>query len=277
MGKRAFLAAGLVVAFLAFDFLSPALPSSGPRMPWGMLVTSGVVIGQINLIATWGALGPGNVVVRMPWSILLGIFTWYAMMLGFRAWRPENLGSPDLALLGPMILGGVIVAQVPLWIASKRFRWRLINLEDRGNDLDGGPLQFNVRHMLLVMFLVALALGPARIVLPPLALDVFQLEGTLGVILTAIVVTNLVMTVPCIWGALVKANPVSPLAWSVYCAVVTAIEFGALCLMLGSPGSDWLETLFGFFLVNLLQCATVYFVLRRFRAVGFRLVHVSPV
>lgn len=53
---------------------------------------------------------------------------------------------------------------------------------------------------------MALALGPARLVLPsptPYGLD---LDDQLVVILAAVVFTNLVMTVPCIWGALVKVK-----------------------------------------------------------------------
>ena len=239
-----------------------------------MLAVSGVFIGQVNLIATWGALGPGNVVVRLPWSILLGVLTWYAIVLGFRAWRPEFLDNPDLVLLGPVLLGGIMVAQIPLWIAGKWFRWRLINLEDGGIASEDGPLQFNVRHVLLVMFLVALALGPARLVLPSMTFDGLYLADELAVILSTVVVTNLVMTVPCIWGALVRSNAIPLLVWPVYCAVVTAAEFGTLCVLLGSPGSDWREVLLAFFLLNLLQCVTVYFALRLFRAVGFRLVRV---
>ena len=110
--------------------------------------------------------------------------------------------------------------------------------------------------MILVMFLVALALGSAQLVLPsPDFAGLYHLGGESVVILGAIVVTNLVMTVPCIWGALVKSNPVPLLAWPVYCAFVTAIEFTALCFLLGPPGADSREVFMAFLLFNVLQCA----------------------
>jgi hypothetical protein len=266
-------AASAVVGFLAFDFMAPTLLMLQEDL--GMGVAVGVIVGQVNLIATWGALGPGNVVVRLPWSILLGAFSWYSIVLGIQAWSTRGHINSGLVLLGPVILGGVVVAQIPLWIGAKSFRWRLINLKNAGGEPADGPLQFNVRHMLVVMFLVALALGPARLVLPPEAFDGLRLEDEMVVILAALVGTNLVMTVPCIWGALIKTNPVPPLAWPVYCAVVTAVEFGSLCMLLGPPSLDWSEALLVFFLLNLSQCATVYFALRLFRAVGFRLVRAA--
>lgn len=271
------VAAGLaVIGFLVFDFIAPAFMDFDEDWIWLTMLVIGVYVGQVNLIATWGALGPGNVVVRLPWSILLGFLTWYSMVLGFWTWRPAELDNQDIILLGPIILGGIIVAQIPLWIAGQSLRWRLIDVEDAGSEPAGGPLQFSLWHMLLVMVFVALALGPARLVLPSLDFDGLHLDDELTAILAAIVITNLVMTVPCIWGALVKSNPVPPLAWPAYCAVVTAVEFGSLCVVLGSPGSDWMEILLAFLLLNLSQCATVYFLLRIFRAVGFRLVQASP-
>ena len=275
MGRQTRLTVGTVMSLLAFDFIAPAFPFF--EEPWGMLAMWGVIVGQVNLIATWGALGPGNVVIRLPWSILLGVLTCCALALGLRAWRWGVAGDDFVALMGPVILGGVVVAQIPLWIAGRCFRWRLINLEDGSGDSQHGPFQFNVRHMILVMFLVALALGSAQLVLPsPDFAGLYHLGGESVVILGAIVVTNLVMTVPCIWGALVKSNPVPLLAWPVYCAFVTAIEFTALCFLLGPPGADSREVFMAFLLFNVLQCATVYFVLRLFRAVGFRLVRVAP-
>jgi len=271
------VAAGLaVIGFLVFDFIAPAFMELRQERMWLTALLIGVCVGQINLIATWGALGPGNVVVRLPWSILLGVLTWYSMTLGFRAWRPMDLRSHEVFPLGAVLLGGLVVAQVPLWIAGKSFRWRLVDLKDPTIRPTGGPLQFRIWHMLLGMVFVALALGLGRVVLPSGHLHGLYLEDELVAILIAMVVTNLVMTVPCIWGALVKSNPVPPVVWPAYCALATAVEFGVLCGVLGSPGPDAGEVFMAFFLLNLSQCATVYFVLRIFRAVGFLLIRVLP-
>lgn len=238
----------------------------------------GVIVGQINLIATWGAVGPGNVVTRLPWSILLGVLTWYATMLGLEVWLPGNRNDPDLVLVGPLILFGIVVTQIPLWIARKSFRWRLINLEDENSDSEDGPLQFSIRHMLLVMLLVALALGPAQLVLPSMRLRaLFYHVDELAAVLAMLVVTNLIMAVPCVWGALVKSIPFPPQIWPVFCAVVAAAEVGVFWLAFAPVSVGLIEVLLAFFLFNLLQCATVYFTLRLFRAAGYRLVRVAKV
>ena len=275
MGKRTCLAAGSVIAFLTFDFVAPVLPIY--REPWAMLAVSavlGVIVGQINLIATWGAVGPGNVVTRLPWSILLGTLTWYATILGLRVWLPRALNDPDLVSVGPLILFGIVVTQIPLWIARKSFRWRLINLEDENSDLEDGPLQFSIRHVLL---LVALALGPAQLVLPSMRLRaLFYHVDELVALLAMLVVTNLIIAVPCGWSALVKSIPFPPQIWIVFCAVVTAAEVGVFWLAFAPVSVGLIEVLPAFFLFNLLQCATVYFTLRLFRATGYRLVRVYP-
>jgi hypothetical protein len=267
------VAAGLgVIGFLVFDFLSPAFIEFDEDRIWITALSVGVCVGQINLIATWGALGPGNVVVRLPWSILLGVLMWYAMALGLQAWRPMEIRGDDLVLLGGVLLGGVVVAQIPLWIAGKSLGWRLVDPKVAPIGPTSGPLQFSLWHMLLGMVFVALALGTAKLVLPSGDIHGLAPEPELVVILIAMVVTNLVMTVPCIWGALVKSNPVPPLAWPFYCVLVTGIEFAVLCAVLGSPGPDSSEVFVAFLLLNLSQCATVYVVLQVFRTLGFRLV-----
>ncbi len=53
MGRRMCLTDGSVIAFLAFDFLAPAFPFY--EGVWCKMAVSAVLIGQVNLIATWGA------------------------------------------------------------------------------------------------------------------------------------------------------------------------------------------------------------------------------
>jgi len=271
------LAGWATVGFLAFDFISIAfLELASFDSVFVTAIVTGVYVGQINLTATWGALGPGNIVVRLPWSILLGILMWYAFAVGSRAVNSRAVTDPDFIVLGPIILGGIIVVQIPLWIAVKSFRWRLIDLEDEARESGDGPLQFSIRHLFLVTVFVALASGLGRVVLPPFEADMLRLDGEVVAVLAALVATNLVITVPCIWGALVKSNPIPPVVWPAYCFAATLIEFSALCVVLGSPGGEAGEVLAAFLILNLLQCATVYLVLRAFRRVGFRLVRTSP-
>ena len=144
MGRQTRLTVGTVMSLLAFDFIAPAFPFF--EEPWGMLAMWGVIVGQVNLIATWGALGPGNVVIRLPWSILLGVLTCCALALGLRAWRWGVAGDDFVALMGPVILGGgrrradsaldrgqvlsVAVDQLGGW--ERRFAARTVSIQTSG-------------------------------------------------------------------------------------------------------------------------------------------------
>jgi hypothetical protein len=60
-------------------------------------------------------------------------------------------------------------------------------------------------------------------------------------------------------------------AWIVYCVVLTMVEFGVLCLLLGTPDSRATVVVVAFLLLNLSQCATVLgsFLLLRLAGVRF--------
>jgi hypothetical protein len=244
-----------------------------------MAMALGVLIAQVNLIAVWAVLAPGNIVVRMPWSFLLAMAMWYAVVLGVRI-PGLALGLSDSLAIGMGVLFSAIIAQVPLWIAKKVFGWRLIRGAGDAGPSPPGPWQFNLRHLLLATFLLAVALSPLHRVLPPGPIDHFAVGGDffvfLGVAMLGILLYNLFITVPCIW-VMTSTLPtvVLALAWLFYCGSLTGIEIGALNLILGPGGNAGREFLL-LLLLNVCQGATVFGTLRIFRALGFRLVRASP-
>ena len=76
----------------------------------------GICIGEVNLIATWAALASGNVLLRLPWSMLLGVIMWYALIIGNRmldaieTWSGGSIyyhssfGRGEAVLLGIVLL-----------------------------------------------------------------------------------------------------------------------------------------------------------------------------
>lgn len=267
---------GLVVcAFLAVDFVTPRFIEELDE--FAMMVLIGICIGQINLIAIWSAFAPGNVVVRLPWSILLGVLMWYALVLGFRS-ESGYFSLGDAAVLGIVLFSGLVVLQIPLWIAARVFRFRLATWDAPAIQTEGARSQFYIRHIMLgmVFLSLALALAPARMVLPEGDLNNLDMGGELLVLLVAMVICNIVVTVPCIWGAFLKWLVVAPIAvgWLVYCAILTGMEYLILCVLLGAPGDD--EVPFLMYLMNITQCATVFGTLLILRGLGFQLVRTSP-
>jgi len=219
--RLALLTGPVIAAFLVVDCVA-SWEFCHPQDWWclaGVLV--GTCIGQVNLIAAWAVLAPGNIVVRIPWTLLLGMLMWYALTLGNRA---GGYNSPeDVVVLGTILLVGVTVTQVPLWIAKKVFRWRL---HREGIDVAPSPReerQFNLKHLLIGTFLLALALAPLQEVLPPGSMAHFRPGGELFAVVGAVLLCNLLVTVPCIWGAFASRRALLPLVvgWVCYCGVLT--------------------------------------------------------
>ena len=276
--RRALIGA-LICVLLAADLVTPLFFDFQSELLVGVFV--GICIGQVNLIAAWAALAPGNVLFRLPWSMLLGVLMWYSLVLGHRLQElldslgvvssHSDLDMGETVLLGIILVVGIIVAQIPLWVAGQVFRWKLVCGEMPENI---HRPQFNLRHLLLGMFLLSLLLGAARVILPTEGRWSLHMDDELWAILGAVILCNLLITVPCIWGSFVPTALMLPLAiaWTAYCAVLTLVEFGVLCLFLGSPGSDTVEIVIAFLLLNLSQCGTVLGSFLLLRAAGFRFV-----
>ena len=187
--------------------------------------------------------------------------------------RPEVFLAGDAIVLGADLLAGLLILQIPLWIAKIVFRWRLVDpsgtfpspQEER---------QFQIKHMLVAMFLLSVALSPVHKVLPAGPMGHIPIGPQFFVGIGLVIVCNLLVTIPCLWGAFVSTAKIIPLAfgWLFYCCLLTGIEFGSLCALLHPPSSKERAEAFGVFcLLNLSQCITVFGTLLIYRAMGFRL------
>jgi hypothetical protein len=95
-------------------------------------------------------------------------------------------------------------------------------------------------------------------------------KGELLVLVPMVIVANLVATLPCLWGGFVSLRAlVLVLAWAVYCLIVSGIEL-AVCSLIepGAPDRDAFSILYA---LNVSQAATVFAVVRIYRALGYRL------
>ena len=206
---RKWIAAGIIVGvFLVADFVMPMMEGSRPN--WATCIMIGIYIGQINLIATWAALAPGNVVLRLPWAFLLSVLMWYSRVLGMRAasgyYRLESA-----VVLGAFLLLGTASAQLPLWIGGRLFRWRLVSWAGAVRQPSQNRLQFQLRHLMLGILFASIALAPGRVVLPPGDLTNLRLPYEVFALYSVLVVANLLVAVPCIWGAFAKVTMIIPL------------------------------------------------------------------
>jgi hypothetical protein len=272
------VAAVLVCAFFVVDVVfKKQWQDVRSLFPWLPAILMGFCVGQVNLIAVWASLAPGNIVLRISAAFLLTMAMWYGLILGSRPLlllSAPGMTRSDAILLIGILLASVVILQVPLWIAKKVFRWRLTRQPGDTAEALQEDRQFHLQHLLIAMFLFAIALSPLRQVLPPVDGDPFGMRYEWWVLLPAMILCNLVVTLPCVWWAFAPAPRLIRLilGWPVYCGVLTAVEFVCLWLVIGRPGPRPYEDAIIFFLLNFSQCVAVLGTLWILRAIGFRMV-----
>ena len=92
-------------------------------------------------------------------------------------------------------------------------------------------------------------------------------------LLSTTAVVNLIVVMPCIWGAFAPWRWLAGIAllWIVYAVIISCLEIAVLMAILGPPGTEnsiWL--LMPVF--NVSQCLSVLGTLVLLRGIGFRLV-----
>ena len=263
----------LICAFLAIDALTPAVLNWRPGWEWLQAILLGFCIAQVNLIALWAALAPGNIIVRISWSMLLGAAMWYALILGERSSASMIFG--DAIFLGLILLTGLIVLQIPLWIAKKDLSLAIGRLGRRPHSSrDGGPAIPSSTHAAGDVSPIGRTRAVAP-VLPPHGADALNFAAEAFVGLAVVLLCNLVVTLPCVWWAFVSRTSAVLVAigWPFYCAVLTGLEILVFCAVFSRPpAGQMLNIALLYYLLNVSQCAAVLGTLLIFRAIGFRLV-----
>ena len=241
----------------------------------GFLV--GQYIGQLNLISVWGAVSRGSAIVRLPWALLMAMLMWSSLILGqaaFGKWQ-----SDLVVLIGATLGFGCIVTQIPLWIASRFFRWRLV-AEDTADEQRS---QFDIKQMLVGTLLLAGSLAICRQLTHNTDREDVTVTirefGELTAFLIPMAFFNLLFVIPAIWAAfLVKVNKRRLGVATALLALVGPIELLVICAVLGygPSASEYLNWLITFSALHLGQVFVVYgsLVLLR-RLAGFRLVRLD--
>jgi hypothetical protein len=265
--------AGILAAFAVVDFWTPF--AFNGRNDWLQALAFGGCIAQVTLIAAWAVFAPGNIVVRLPWSLLLGLMMWYVLSFAQQRAARMRFDPRGILVLGIILLVGMTVLQVPLWTAKRALRYRMLKPGEVAAPIGREPIQFQLKHLLLGTFLLSIALSPIRLVLPRERVESLMRYRELwefSVITTAVIIVNLVATLPCLWGGLASKRRVVPLglAWAFYGMIITGIEVAVLCAMLPhSP--ELLKIFFLVYLMNVTQGVVVFAVMRIYRTLGYSL------
>ena len=271
--------AGIVLFFFAFDTAVPGLTFGQDidDSPFSAAVFGsalGLFIGQINLVAIWAAISPGPVICRLPWAYFLMVMMWAAVAIG--NYFSDGPLAPDEAIfLGAILLVSCTIAQIPLWIASRYFRWRLLPPSSAEED----DHRFNLKHLFLGTVILSASLGLARVVLhgaKPSDFIPSNVDKEMFVLLGAMIVCNLLVVIPAIWAAFQIRNPIKVLAgvWTGFALIVSIIEVAFLCAVLGAPGNE-AEIVIVAFGINWFQTACVFLTLSILKLCGFQLIRLS--
>jgi hypothetical protein len=262
---------GIFAVFTVIDLATPQVnPWRSHDANWLFFLSVGACTAQLTLIASWAVFAPGNIVVRFPWTLLLGVMMWYLLVFGEHSarevWNPPN--SDDVLIVGEILLLTVTVLQIPLWIAKSAFRVRIVRTEE-DTKIMPERFQFELRDMLIGTFLFAVALSPIRYMLPDKPIKSLWPDTELLLLILVAIIADLVATLPCLWIGFRSRVLALMAAWAGYELIVAGIEHAILHAFDHVP----LEVKFyGWFAVlNLSQAAIVFAVARTYYALGYRL------
>ncbi len=288
--RRYAVLGGLAVFFFAADVMLPAqlFVRVGDYIDEiAAAVNFGIVASQTCLIAVWAAMGPARELLRFPWVILLGIGTWYAILLGVHIqvfWHEDPTiyyfwDRSSALILGIIILGSVMALLFPFALAKRAFRWRLV-CTDTGHRSD--IRQFGIRHLLAGTIALAILIVVGQRLMPP--------EGTYTVasdaigwlfFLVLLAFATILVALPALYAAsLARRFPRSLilLAWAGYALILAFLEIQTISVALSSPPSrnEYARVLFVFFLWQYTFAVAFIGSLWLLELAGFRLVKAVP-
>lgn len=233
---------------------------------------------SVSAAATWSALGPFRLVVRLPcalcWTLMTGLLLMYHIITSSGG---SSHATMEAVVLAAAFLVLWLVVQTPLWIARAIYRFR-IDLPLESASADALPEhQFGIRQLLIVTAIIAAALGAGRLLVLGIdsRMNQTRIEGPdweLLVVLGLFLVSNSLVAFMVVTGALL------PQRWRLgvgigiaVAAAISLVESAVLMLFPGGPPGFWhmlafIGTMngsqFGWLLVSLLLL----------RAAGYKLV-----
>jgi hypothetical protein len=265
-----------VLAFAVLDYAILAIEQDMHGDPvWLGVAAFGFLMAQTMLIAIWAVFSPVNVVLRLSCWLLFAMTTWYVLVFAtvVHDGGLQRAQSRDFVVFGILILSGATLLQIPLWIAKRALRFRLIRPGEEPTPVASERLQFQLIDLLIATFILAIVMSPIRLVLPREGFLGPRLFPELFVVIPIAMAVILVATLPSLWAAFVASPAFVPvLALAMYSVFISIIELAIIYTIEGPRGGPSFGEVFGvFFMGNLSQSAVVFAVMRIYYALGFRL------
>ncbi len=231
-------------------------------------VLFGTLFGQVTLAASFVALGPLRLIVRLPVALL-----WLAAVtLALAAGKaPSPIDARDLLVAFAAIFLQWILVLLPLWLLARLYSMRIIHPNEPGK-LRGDKQQFGIRQLMALTALVAGFLSASRLLIGGLH---WQEPGSSwkenAWIFGMLVVANAVLALPTVGAGLLRRRrvllTVIALFFSSCIAMLEVYLYGFLRPV--GPSRNDLAAIF--LTLNWTQGVWVLVIIAVLRAGGFRL------
>lgn len=277
-GRRTRLIILICVCCIGFFIVDVVTPNCFED-PFPGLLSLGVVTAQLTIICVWGTLVRGTFWIRIPWTLLLLVISWYGFALGImlEAGKPD---ANDMLTTAVVWTFGFVTSFVPLKIAAMCFRWQIVQDSEQDSNAGQKP-RYAIRDIMIGTCLLAISMGIARAMLPVDDMSIRRiLSGSLlgrtefWISTTIFGIVSLLVKLPCIWISLgAKASKIKKMIglWLVYCLVLASVEFVLLIALMGAPGPQGAEILAGIIISHQVMGGIMLALCLALRGLGYRL------
>jgi len=229
----------------------------------------GTLWGQTTLAAIWMVFGREHIALRfllcMSWLSTISL-----ALVVYRLWLP---GLPvswiSHTLVWTSILAQWLLAQVPLQIVRIANEVLIAHIAEDSVAALSKP-QFQIRQLLIVTAVVAVVLGLARVLTPPLEFGRFFVHDAMQFLF--LVATNVIVTVPLAFCVLSPRRPIAVAIFALLCVTLgSAAEIVLYSITFSGSRSFNAELALILLTKNLTTSAWVVAVLGSLRLGGYRL------
>lgn len=274
--SRIWLAFRIVLIFAAFLGIDVLMQQRFESMEWIFFILLSLIVAQLTLICIWGTLVEGTFWVRIPWTLLLLVISWAALVYGLQL-EQQSVGAADVVKIGAFWFFGFLVSFIPLKIAAWLFGWRIT----QAKALTPSSNRYAIIDMMIGTAILALAISIGRMLIDgdlPTWSQVYLASGLRRYeqffALTVFSVVSLIVKLPCIWVALAteKAKLFSrSMLWIFLAGMMGLAEFVLLCVVLGPPKSRLVEVCLAITAGHMAMAAAMIGVLSMLRWDGYRI------
>ncbi|EAQ78113.1 hypothetical protein [Blastopirellula marina] len=270
-GWRIALLLLLVIGFLAFDYyVTRAFQARyGFATEFIQAICMGAYVVQIDLIAIWSAMGPGRMVVRIPWALLAMTLVFVVHQQGAAVRSRYLFSDEDRSMLAAMLLWGLIAATGSFFLYRVASRRRLLH---RDASLEGAQ-HFHLQHLIGGIFLLSVTCGLLKAFEFPIVFPSLNNRPIIGVGIFTVV--NLTITLPAIILSYRISFAPRYLVLAGICVLVTISEVAVFFFLSGGGAPpDLGKIVLMFLLMNVTQGFLLSLILSmvRFGGYEFRLV-----